>query len=215
MVTSPCLNHDFLAEPLTSIPGIAADKAALLAKELEIFSVGELLGHFPFRYEDRSRLYRIAELSESQAIVQLKGTLGVPRNMGQGRSQRLVASLNDGSGEVELVWFQGGQWISRYLTPGAVYTVYGKPQRFGRQWSISHPEIEKEGQEKARAKFPFTAVYPMTETMRRRKMDHRAIAAMLQKVMDHPAFRIPEFIPPDIATRQHAIAGGGAQPLQV
>lgn len=206
MVTSPCLNHDFLAEPLVSIPGIAADKAALLAKELEIFTVGELLGHFPFRYEDRSRLYRIAELSESQAMVQLKGTLGVPRNLGNGRSQRLVATLNDGSGEVELVWFQGAQWITRYLTPGAVYTIYGKPQRFGRQWSISHPEIEKEGQEKARAKFPFTAVYPMTEAMRRRKVDHRTLAGMLQKVMDHPAFQVPEFIPADIAQRQQLMS---------
>jgi len=195
------VNDEFLNQPLSQIPGMLPDKVQLLGKEADVFSVGDLLHYFPFRYEDRSRLYTIAELNESQTMVQLRGYISGMRIVGKGRGQRLVATFKDATGAVDLVWFQGAQWITRMVSEGVEYLLFGKPQRFGRSFSISHPELEKVELAKLRKGSHLTAVYPMTEAMRKRKLDHRAMAALMRKIIESPAYRAEEFIPAEIMHR--------------
>jgi len=193
----------FLDTPISQLHGLSPERVQLIQKEMEVFTYGDLLQYFPFRYEDRSRLYTVAELHESQAGVTLRGSISDIRVAGGGRSQRLVATFSDGSGDIELVWFQGINWISQSLGAGGEYLVFGKPQQFGRKYSISHPELEKiqAGNTPASRQHPLMAVYPMTEAMRRRRMDHKAISGMVKQVLQQAERGIPEFLPP--AVMQH------------
>ncbi|MEY3984332.1 MAG: hypothetical protein RL160_1891 [Bacteroidota bacterium] len=193
----------FLDTPISNLHGLSPERVQLMQKEMEVFTFGDLLQYYPFRYEDRSRIYAVSELHESQAGVTLRGFISDVRMAGAGRSQRLVARFSDQTGDMELVWFQGVNWISKSLTTGGEYLIFGKPQQFGRKFSISHPELEKiqHGKLPASRQHPLMPVYPMTEAMRRRRMDHKAIAGMVKQVLQLAARNMPEFIP--VAVMQH------------
>lgn len=113
------------------LKGVGPQKAVLLHNELNIFTYGDLLEHYPFRYEDRTSFVKIAELTENMASIQLKGRLRDFTVTGEGFKKRLVAHFGDGSGSLELVWFQGVAWFEKSLKRNGDYVVYGKPVLFG------------------------------------------------------------------------------------
>ena len=132
----------FFDTPIEYLKGVGPQRAMLLNKELKIFTYGDLIQHYPFRYEDRTKFYKIAELNESLPMVQTKGILKKKEIVGAGFKKRLVASLVDDSGELELVWFQGINWVNEKIKPGVEYCVFGKPNLFGFKYSIAHPEFD-------------------------------------------------------------------------
>src|SRR5215203_4392943 len=124
------------------LKGIGPQKAIILNTELNIFTYGDLIQYYPFRYEDRTRFYKIEDITDSMPFVQVRGRIKYWEMVGEGYKTRLVAYLTDGSGEMELVWFQGATWISKTLKKEVEYVVFGKPASFMGKFNIAHPELE-------------------------------------------------------------------------
>ncbi|HEX6890509.1 MAG TPA: ATP-dependent DNA helicase RecG [Chryseolinea sp.] len=184
----------FFDTPIEFLKGIGPQRAALINKELNIFTFADLIQHYPFRYEDRTKFYRIAELNEDLPFVQIKGTIRKKELIGAGFKKRLVAHLSDGSGEIELVWFQGINWIVDKLKPGSEYVVFGKPNRFGHRFNIAHPEIDvvTDNAEKGGSLQP---VYSLTEKLRAKHIDSKAISKMMKGLLSQADNKIRETLP--------------------
>jgi ATP-dependent DNA helicase RecG len=184
----------FFDTPIEFRKGIGHQRAALINKELNIFTFADLIQHYPFRYEDSTKFYRIAELSEDLPFVQVKGTIRKKELIGSGFKKRLVAHLADSTGEIELVWFQGINWINDKVKPGSAYVVFGKPSRFGHRFNIAHPEIDviTDNAEKGGSLQP---VYPLTENLRAKHIDSKAISKMMKGLLAQAADKIRETLP--------------------
>ena len=183
------------------LKGVGGLRAEVLQKELGIRTFGELLMHLPFRYEDRTQFQKIALISEEDTSVQLKGRLRNINLWGEGKKKRLEATLEDASGEVKLVWFRGANWVAKKLKEGHEYIVYGRPNMYGRNFSIAHPEIEifipleKE-------KTYFQPVYPTTEKMKSKGMDSRGISNLMQTLIRQVHKEIEETLPVCMVEKQ-------------
>ena len=127
--------------PIVYANGIGPDRAAVLAEELGIRTMRQMLEHYPFRYVDKSCFSTVAGLTAFSGEVQIKGEITGWETVGAGRQSRLVAYFKDSTGEIELVWFKGAKWISRSLKANVPLIVYGKVNDFKGKKSIPHPEI--------------------------------------------------------------------------
>jgi len=169
--------NSFFDTKIEFLKGVGPTKAELLNKELQIFSFGDLLQHYPFRYEDRTQFHAIKEITNSITYIQLKGRISHIEMIGQGRKKRLVAYLSDGSGEIELVWFKGAQWMLKKLRVGEEYVVFGKPSLFNGKFNIAHPEIDPLIESNDHQAF-LQPVYPSTEKLRARFLDSKGISKL-------------------------------------
>src|SRR5690606_27267102 len=131
--------------------------------DIGIFSFGDLLHYYPFRYIDKSVFHKINQIDPGAQGVQFIGRLIDASVLGENRSKRLVARLRDDTGVVELVWFQRIKWVQQSLVPGKVYVVYGTPTVFNGLLSISHPEIEPYRKGIEHHGMKFQPVYGSTE----------------------------------------------------
>lgn len=149
------------------LAGVGERRASLLSTELGIRCVGDLLHHYPHRYIDRTKVYRIAELREenSLSMVQLRGRIVGKAYLGEGRKQRLTATLVDSTGEIELVWFQRTTWVEKQLEVGREYILLGKPTFFGGKPNIVHPELETVEKFLSRGNLGMQGVYGTTEKL--------------------------------------------------
>jgi len=184
------------------LKGVGPAKAEALKSELGIFTVADLLSHYPFRHEDRSKVVPIFEAPRYKDVyVQFKGKI-IPGGMqGQGAGRRYTAFLTDGSGEMELVWFQGAQWIEKYLKPNSDYLVYGKINDFKGKFSIAHPELELLTPDFQLSKLGLQPVYPMTEGLKRRRIESKLLSQLCKMVVLSPGFQMPENIPQEIVQK--------------
>jgi ATP-dependent DNA helicase RecG len=185
---------DFFQTKIEFLKGIGPQKAQLLNKELSIFTYADLVQHFPFRYEDRSKFYNISDLNDDSPAVQLKGRITYIQKLGPLRSQRLVASFEDRTGEIELVWFKGVSWIEKKIATGAEYSVFGKPAAFGSKLSISHPEIEKFDISSPKES-SLVPVYSTTEPLKRNYLDSKAIGKIIQQLLEISYSNFSENLP--------------------
>jgi ATP-dependent DNA helicase RecG len=187
----------FFKTPIEFLKGVGPQKGSLLNKELGIFTYADLLQHYPFRYEDRTKFFKIRELNQQMSNVQLKGQIRSKQIVGAGHKQRLVVQFADETGTVDLVWFKGINWISPKLKSGIDYVVFGQPNRFGSTYNIAHPEIEVLTPSAAQQEF-LQPIYSTTETLRRKFLDSKAIFK-LQKILLKEAYnKIPETLPQSI-----------------
>jgi ATP-dependent DNA helicase RecG len=159
------------------LKGIGPQKAALLNTELRIFTYKDLLEHYPFRYEDRSKFHTINEITQEHLYVQLTGRFRNFSIVGEGRKKRLTAIFTDGTGSIELVWFQGIKWVAESLKTGIDYIVYGKPTLFNHKWNIAHPETTPVNEAKSENKL--VPVYPTTEKLKVRGLDSKGFSKIL------------------------------------
>jgi ATP-dependent DNA helicase RecG len=195
----------FFDTPIEFLKGVGPQRSSLLNKELNIFTFGDLIQHFPFRYEDRTKFYSIKELSDDLPFVQVKGTLRKKELIGTGFKKRLVAHLSDDTGELELVWFQGINWINEKLKTGVAYVVFGKPTRFGSKFNIAHPEVEVLTQKNEQGGF-LHPVYPLSEKLRTRHIDSKAIAKLVQELLVQANDKIRETLPQHLLSDDNLIA---------
>ena len=128
--------------PVEYIKGIGPTRAELLKRELKIYTFDDLITHYPFRYVDRTKFYKIGEIHEELPYVQLRGIIIKVQSIGEARQKRLVASFKDDTGIIELVWFRGIKWLLDVFKTNVEYVVFGKPNRYKNKFSIAHPEIE-------------------------------------------------------------------------
>jgi len=164
------------------IKGVGPQKAALIGAELGLFTYGDLIQHYPFRYEDRTKFYPIEDVHADLPFVQIKGRIRKMETIGEMRSKRLVAQFEDETGIIELVWFKGIQWVTKKLQLGVDYVVFGKPAAFGRKINIAHPEIEVLTTQNERASF-LQPVYNTSEKMKAKYLDSKAISKMIRQIM--------------------------------
>ena len=157
---------DFLDNSVKFVPGVGEARAKLLEKELGIFTIGDLLRHYPFRYIDRTRIYRIAEVNESMdsSLVQIRARVTGVGYAGTGRKQRFSAFVSDASGSAELTWFQGIKWIEKSVEVGREYLIFGRPSFYRGELQLAHPELELVEKALSRkAHSGLQGIYPSTE----------------------------------------------------
>ncbi|HSR40482.1 MAG TPA: DEAD/DEAH box helicase, partial [Phnomibacter sp.] len=188
-----------LDSPIEYLKGVGPQKGDLLRKELNIHTFGDLLEHFPHRHIDKTRVFPISAIAFGMDTVQVRGILMEPEEVGEKKGRRLAAILKDQTGELELIWFQGIQWVKKMLVPGRQYVVYGKVNWFKNKPSITHPEIEPADEENIAGKNFLEPVYPTTEKLKTKFLTGRSIgkltAALLPQVSP---LDVPEFLPADI-----------------
>lgn len=197
------VRRSFFDTKIEFLKGVGSQKAALLNQELNIFTFGDLLQHYPFRHEDRSIFHRISELNETLSAAQIRGRLREWSIVGEGNKKRMVAHFTDGSGMLELVWFQGISWMEKNLRPNAEYIVYGKPVSFGGRWSITHPEITLTGQEQGSG---WISIYPLTEKLRKKFIDSKAISSMMRSLLEQARPHIRETLPENLVQKYRMVS---------
>lgn len=184
----------FFDTKIEFLKGVGPQKAALLNKELNLFTFADLIQYYPFRYEDRTRFYKISELQEDMAYVQVLGRIKMMETVGPARKQRLVVYFSDGTGDIQLVWFKGIQWILKRLRTGADYIVFGKPSRIGKYLNIAHPDIEILTNNNDKKGY-LQPVYSTTEILKNRFLDSRAIGKMQKTLLKITEPHIYETLP--------------------
>ena len=172
----------FFETKIEFLKGVGPAKAELLNRELQIFSFADLIQHYPFRYEDRTKFYEIKEVQDTSTNIQIKGRISHIELVGQGGRKRLVAYLSDGTGEIELVWFKGAQWMLKKVQLGVIYVVFGKPSIFNGKLNIAHPEIDLLTEVNESQTF-LHPVYPSTEKLRTRFLDSKGISKLVKNLL--------------------------------
>jgi len=187
-----------LATPIAYLKGVGPQKAQVLQEELGIFTFQDLLFHFPYRYQDRSSFHDISLIRAEDQYVQLKGRFTHISEIGSGRNKKLLGRFSDGSGAIDLVWFQGFQWIKGNLNVQDEFIVFGKPKFFQNNWNIPHPELLKvqPGMERK----GFEAFYPSTEKCQHKGLHSKGLSKLIAHLFEQLANQIPETLPASICS---------------
>ena len=194
----------FFDTKIEFLKNVGPQKAAMLNKELNIFTYGELLQHYPFRYEDRTKFFKIRELSPELENVQIIAKIQKVELISMGNKNRLVAQVADETGEMELTWFKGIQWVQKKLPIGGVFIFLGKPALFGRKWSIAHPEMEPMTVANEQRN-NFQPVYSTTEKLRNKFLDSHGISKIMEGLVLGSLPHIQETIPDAIRDQYQLI----------
>jgi len=141
-----------LQSPVEYLKGVGPQRGDLLKKELNIFTFKDVLEYYPLRHLDKTKVDKIADVNYTTEYAQVAGKLTDIHIAGEKNARRLVAYVQDGTGDMELVWFQGINWVEKSLLPGQVYLVFGKVSFFNGKVQITHPELEVFSPEKAGGK---------------------------------------------------------------
>ena len=181
------------------LPGIGEKRAALLEKELGIHTFGDMLYTFPFRYIDRSKVYSIAEIDSATAYIQLRGRIVRTSAAGEGKGRRLIATLRDESGTIDLVFFKGVKWIQDKISANKEYIVFGKPSLFNGTWNMVHPELDPVG-ESGTSSWPSTliGIYSSTDKLRNNGISVKVFAKLQQTLQQKIHGLIRETLPQEV-----------------
>lgn len=196
---------DFTDRDIKYLTGVGPQRASVLNKELEIYSLHDLLYYFPYKYVDRSRIYLIREIDGTMPYIQLKGEILSFETIGEGRQRRLIAHFTDGTGIVDLVWFQGIKYIVSKYKQRQEYIVFGKPTSFNGRINIAHPDIDNAAELKV-ASMGMQPYYNTTDKMKRTNLNSRAIEKMMSAVVEQIHSSLPETLTPGILTKYHLMS---------
>ena len=190
----------FFETKIEFLKGVGPQRADVLKKELQIFTYGDLIQHYPFRYEDRSVIHKIKDIDESMQYVQVRGKIIHVESIGEKFKKRLVATLADNTGEIELVWFQGINWVEKQLELGKEFVVFGKPNLFNHIFNVPHPELDTI--EEAAQKVGFLQpVYHSTEKLRNFSLDSKGIGKLQYKLLEQALPHIRETLPDELMAK--------------
>jgi len=195
------IKQDFLETEITYLQGVGPKRAELLNNELGIYTFRDLLYYFPFKYIDRTRFYKIAELDPDLPFVQIKGFIKGYYTEGRGPGKRLAADFQDDTGTLKLVWFKGGKWITGSFSPGVEYIVFGKPGVFNGMINIIHPEIEAVDKMAERINSALQAQYNTTEKLKNQFVTSKTVSKLIGNLLKQIKIRLPETLPPYLVTR--------------
>ena len=185
----------FLNTKIEYLKGVGPAKAELLQKEFAIFTFNDLLFYFPYRHIDRSKMYQISKIDDTIQYIQLKGTISNLKTIGTGAGARLTATLSDGTGTLELLWFQGQKWIRESILAGKPYVVFGKLSEFNRTFSMVHPSLEDPAQVNEKLYMKMMPLYNASEKAKKRGLDARAIMKYTNTLLTDSRFDIGENLP--------------------
>lgn len=175
--------QNLLLTPIEYLKGVGPNRGELLRKELGIYKYVDLVNFFPNRYIDRTRYYKINELQNNIAEVQIIGKIINIKTVEFGRNQkRLVATFVDDTGQMELVWFQGHKWIRESLKLNEICVIFGKCTSFGSTFNMAHPEIELMSEHEKSLRSAMQPVYPSTEILTNRGISNRVINKLMEQL---------------------------------
>ncbi|MDQ7948065.1 MAG: ATP-dependent DNA helicase RecG [Pedobacter sp.] len=181
---------------LIYLKGVGPKRAELLQKELGVKTYGELLYHYPFRYIDRTRFYKINELMPDLPLVQLVGRITGKEMIGDKHKKRLVAKFTDDTGTMELVWFQSLKWVEEHVQRGSLYIAFGKPALFNGSFSISHPELENYPRQSGiTGNLSLQPIYHTTEKLKKNFLDSKGLQKLIQYIIEMHINEIRETLP--------------------
>ena len=172
--------HTYFATPIDYVKTVGPQRADILKKELGIFTAGDLLNHFPFRYVDRTRFYSVKELNEDMPYVQLRGQITSLKSFGVKRASRMNAVFKDETGSIDLAWFQGITWVRDTIHAGTEYVIFGKPTMFNGRFNIVHPEVETVAKFNEEKQSGFQPVYSTTEKCKVKGLDSKGIMRLMK-----------------------------------
>ncbi len=167
------MNQHLLKTSIEYLKGVGPQIGALLKSELGIFTYEDLIYFFPYRYVDRSKYYKVEELQNVTAEVQVIGKIKQVKEVKQKRGSRLVAQFEDETGSIELVWFKGVKWIKERVKVNEPVVIFGKPSVFNQKLTFSHPEMERLEKHRAQRLSPLQPVYPLTDKLTNRNINQK------------------------------------------
>ncbi|TNJ46571.1 ATP-dependent DNA helicase RecG [Tamlana fucoidanivorans] len=184
-----------LQTPIDYLKGVGPSRADLLRKELGIHTYQDLINLFPNRYLDRTHYYKINQLQRNNADVQVIGKITHFKEVAQKRGKRLVATFQDDTGTMELVWFRGQKWIKDKLKCNKPYVVFGKTNWFGGKFNMPHPEVEALEEHENNLRSAMQPVYPSTEKLTNSGITNRALSKIMQQLFIETGGKFSETLP--------------------
>ena len=196
---------DLTTRDIKYLQGVGPQRATMLNKELEIFSLHDLLYYFPYKYVDRSRLYYIHEIDGNMPYIQLKGQILSFETVGEGRQRRLVAHFSDGTGVVDLVWFQGIKYLMGKYKAHEEYIVFGKPTVFNGRINIAHPDIDP-AKDLTLSAMGLQPYYNTTEKMKRAGLNSHALEKLMNNAFALLQGPLSETLSPNVVGENHLMS---------
>ena len=190
------MQNNLFETPIEYLKGVGPQRGDLLRKELGIYKYGDLINFYPNRYLDRTKYYKINELQNSTAEVQIIGKVINIKSVefAKGKS-RLVATFIDDTGQMELVWFQGQKWVKESLKLNVVYVIFGKTTPFNNTFNMAHPEMELLTEHEQSIRSAMQSVYPSTEKLSNRGVSNKVVNKMMQQLFSETHTLFSETLP--------------------
>lgn len=186
---------DILNQDIQFLPGVGPRRKALLEKELRVKTYGDLLEYYPYKYVDRSRVYRIGEISGDVAFVQVRAKILSFETFEMGfHRTRLVAHVSDGTGVADIVWFSGAKYMMEHLKIGVPYIIFGRPTVFNGRYQFAHPDIDP-ASELQLSQMGLQPYYVTTERMKKAGMNSHAVERLIKTLLDSIKTPLEETLP--------------------
>ncbi|SNR33203.1 ATP-dependent DNA helicase RecG [Lutibacter agarilyticus] len=191
---------------ISYLKGVGPSRADLLKSELGIYTFEDLLNFFPNRYIDRTQFFKINQLQQNSAEIQVIGKITNIKTVQQKRGSRLVATFRDETGFMELVWFRGAKWIKDTLKLNTTYVIFGKTTHFNGLFSMPHPEIELLAEYKKSLRTAMQPVYPSTEKLTNKGITNRIVSKMIQNLFEEVHGKFAETLSDSIIKQYNFIS---------
>ncbi|MCK9448374.1 MAG: ATP-dependent DNA helicase RecG [Bacteroidales bacterium] len=195
-----------LENKIEYLKGVGPKRAAILNKELGVFTMEDLLHYYPFRYIDKSRIHLVKDVQDDSSYFQLVGTVSRLQSFGSPRATRITAVLTDESGSIELVWFRGLTWVKNRFQPGKKYVIFGKANYFNRQYSFIHPDIDDYNPDDFTLGESQQGVYQSSETMKNNGLGTKNMSRLMKQILAVTAEYIPETLPDWVLAQERLIS---------
>ncbi len=181
---------------ITYCKNVGTRRADILRKELGVVTALDMLRQYPFKYIDRSRFYKIAEISDEDTYMQIVGEITEFHTVGTGKAQRMSAQFSDGTHLIELVWFKGVQYLK--LQKGIQYLLFGKPTRFNHTYNFVHPELTHMANVKPETTQGLEPYYNTTEAMKKAGLNSKVMRSIIQELLPDLKAGIPDTLGADL-----------------
>ena len=187
---------DILSTEITYLKGVGPKKAAWFKAELGIITFEDLLNYYPFRYVDKSKLYKVKDVITDTTYFQLRGKVSNLVSVGDKRTQYITATFEDDTGSIGLVWFKGVRWIKNRFEPGKEYLIFGKPSVFKNRFNFVHPEVEDidKGDEEIGGQ-RLEGIYSSTEKLKNTGLGTKGITRLMKTLLNQASENIGENLP--------------------
>ena len=194
--------NSVLDTPVEFIKGVGPSRADVLKKDLGLFTFQDMLAHYPFRYIDRTKYFKINQINLDSQYIQIIGRVISKKVIGEKRAKRIIAVFKDETGIMELVWFQSLKWVEDNIVVGTAYVAFGKPTLFNGTFSISHPEMELyQNKPAGRGNLTLQPVYNSTEKLKKFNLDSKGLQRLIAGLLDQVIPQVPENLPPYILNK--------------
>ena len=189
------MNIDLFNTPIEYLKGVGPNRAKLLKDELKIFTYKDLLDTFPYRYIDRTKFHKISSIDNLLTEVQIIGKITNLKELGIGRKKRVIATLSDDTGSIDLVWFKINKWLIESIKINYNYVVFGKLNIYNGNKSIPHPDLEIYKGENLKKKSKLIGVYPSTEMLIKKGITNNTVRNLINELLIQTNKKIDENLP--------------------